>query len=55
MPVFINEMITEAAPEVVPSSTQQPAQEAMPVSQPEYELVQTLNLMSERQARLRFD
>lgn len=55
MPVFINEMITEVAPTVVPAATQQPAQEAMPVSPAEYELVQTLNLMSERQARLRFD
>ncbi len=55
MPVFINEVITEVTPAVVPAATARPAQEAMPVTAPEYELVQTLSVMSERQARLQFD
>ena len=55
MPVFINEVITDAVPNVVPPSTQQPAQEAMPISRPEYELMSTLSLLNERQTRLQFD
>lgn len=55
MPVFINEVITEVAPSVVPQATQQPAQAATPLAQSEYELVQTLSVLSERQARLQFD
>ena len=55
MPVFINDVITEVAPSVVPESIQQPAAEAMPISQAEYELVRTLSLMTERLARLQFD
>lgn len=55
MPVFINEVVTEVSPDVVPPATQQPKQEAMPVTRPEYELVSTLSLLDERQARLQFD
>lgn len=55
MPVFINEMIAEVTPSVVPQTTQQPAQASMPLSPPEYELVKMLNLINERQARLQFD
>ena len=55
MPVFINEMIAEVTPPVVPPATQQPAQATMPLSPPEYELVKMLNRMNERQVRLQFD
>ncbi len=55
MPVVINEMITEMAPTVVPAATQAPAQTAAPLAQPEFELVQTLSILRERQARLQFD
>lgn len=55
MPVFINEMITEAIPAPVPQPTQQAEQSAMPLSPSETEMVKVLNLMNERQARLQFD
>jgi hypothetical protein len=55
MPVIINEMVTEIAPAVVPATTAQPVAESMSISQPEYELVQTISIMNERLARLQFD
>jgi hypothetical protein len=55
MPVIINEMVTEIGPQVVPAATAQPVSESMPVSQPEFELVQTISIMNERVARLQFD
>ena len=55
MPVIINEMVTEVSPAVVPAAIAQPVSESMPVSQPEFELVQTISIMNERIARLQFD
>lgn len=55
MPVIVNEVITQVTPEVVPATTAQAPQTSTPVSLPEYELLQTLNLIQERQARLQFD
>jgi hypothetical protein len=55
MPIVINEVITEVSPSVVPAATAQPMEERMPVSPPEYELIQTLSIVAERQARLQFD
>jgi hypothetical protein len=55
MPVIINEVITQVSPESVPASSAQAPQSATPVSQPEYELLNTLNLIQERQARLQID
>jgi hypothetical protein len=55
MPVVINEVVTQVTPEVVPATSAQAPQTITPVTQPEYELLQTLNLIQERQARLQFD
>ncbi|ACE84862.1 hypothetical protein [Cellvibrio japonicus] len=55
MPVVINEVVTDITPEPVPAIHAQAPQGATPVTQPEYELLQTLNLIQERQARLQFD
>lgn len=55
MPVIINEMVTEVSPTVVPAATAQPVAESMPISPPEFELIQTISVMNERLARLQFD
>jgi hypothetical protein len=55
MPVIINEVLTQVSPESVPASSTQAPQGATPVTQPEYELLNTLNLIQERQARLQID
>lgn len=55
MPVIINEVVTQVTPESVPSTSSQSPQSAAPVTLPEYELLSTLNLIQERQARLQID
>ena len=55
MPVIINEVITQVTPETVPVTSAQAPQSATPVTTAEYELLQTLNLIQERQARLHID
>ena len=55
MPVFINEVIAEIPQPVVPNADSKPVEERMPVSEPEYQLMQTLSLIEERQQRLQFD
>ena len=55
MPVIINEVITQVTPEPVPNTSAQSLQSATPVTQPEYELLYTLNLIQERHARLQID
>lgn len=55
MPVIISEVITEVPQEVVPENQSVSVESSMPVSQPEFEFMQTLALLEERQQRLRFD
>lgn len=55
MPILINEMTTEIAPAIVPASEAKPLAENMSVQEPEYELLQTLQLIEERRLRLQFD
>jgi len=55
MSVIINEVVTQVTPEPVPGTSAQAPQSATPVTLPEYELLQTLNLIQERQARLQID
>ncbi len=55
MPVFINELITDV-PQGTEGQGEAPAREnSLPVSPPEYELLDTLKLIEERQQRLEFD
>ena len=55
MPVFINEVIAEVPQAVVPETQTAPVEDRMPISDAEYELMQTLSLLEERQQRLQFD
>ncbi len=55
MPVIINEVTTQITPEPVPTTSAHAPQSATPVTMPEYELLNTLNIIQERQARLQID
>ncbi len=55
MPVFINEVTAEVPQAPVADVQSKPIQERMPVTEPEYQLLQTLNLIEERRQRLEFD
>lgn len=55
MPVFINEVIAEVSQPVVQRTQADAAEDRMPASEPEYEFMQTLTLLEERQQRLQFD
>ncbi len=54
MPVFINEVSVEV-PQVVPETQSQSVEDRMPLSAPEFTLLQTLALLEERRQRLQFD
>ena len=55
MPVFINEVNAEVPQAVVPESKAHAKEEQVNVSLPEYEFLQTLKIIEERQQRLEFD
>jgi len=55
MPVFINEVSVEVPQPVVPETQSQPVEDRMPVTLPEFTLLQTLALLEERRQRLQFD
>lgn len=55
MPVFINEVSAEIPQAPIAETQSQAPQEQTPVTQPEYEFMQNLNLIKERQQRLEFD
>jgi hypothetical protein len=55
MPVIINEVVSQVIPEVTPITTSDSVQSATPVTAPEYEMLSVLNLIQERQARLKID
>lgn len=55
MPVFINEVSVEVPQPVVTETQSEAAEDRMPVSMPEFTLLQTLTLLEERRQRLQFD
>ncbi|MGD8587492.1 MAG: hypothetical protein PVG22_01535 [Chromatiales bacterium] len=55
MPILINEVTAEVPQPPVPKIDSHAVSEAVPLSQPEYEFLQTLDLIEERRARLEFD
>lgn len=55
MPVFINEVIAEVPQSPSNAEEVRASETVMPVSSPEYELLDMLRLNEERQRRLQFD
>jgi hypothetical protein len=55
MPVFINEVTAEVPQAQVPEVDAQAPETRSQVSQPEYEILATMNLLEERRQRLEFD
>lgn len=55
MPVFINEITAEVPQGPVPEVQSEATQELSTVTLPEYEFLQSLNLIEERRQRLEFD
>lgn len=55
MPILINELVANVPDTTVSQQQANPAENRMPVSQPEYELIKTLALLEERKKRLEFD
>lgn len=48
-------MLANVPDATVPQQQVNPAEDRMPVAQPEYELIKTLALLEERKKRLEFD
>ncbi|HWK55469.1 MAG TPA: hypothetical protein VNR18_13915 [Hyphomicrobiales bacterium] len=55
MPILINELVTTVPDNPVPQMQANPMQDRVPVTQPEYEVIKTLDLLEERRQRLEFD
>jgi hypothetical protein len=55
MPIFIEEVSAEVSQTVVPQVESQPLEGRVTVVQPQFEFLQTLNLLEERKQRLEFD